>query len=293
MKKIIIDCDNTFGVDGCDMDDGLAIIYSMGTERCELLGVTTTFGNNILEVITPNTVEFMKKTGMETIPVHPGHAEDASHFAPQNAAARFFVETANRFPGELSVLALGSLTNLYHAWLLDQSFFEKIAELSFMGGVTYPLIIGGKQLDELNFSCNSAASFHVLSQGKTIKIATGNNCLDALFSKKRFDLMAQSATPFLRWLCEQGQYWFRRENEVFGHDGIYKWDVYAAAVLLYPELFHENITEISPDLQSMKTGMLLGQGEPRTVNLPTIKDSKAYEEHVYETYARFSNRTAR
>ena len=286
MKNIIIDCDNTFGVEGCDLDDGLAIIYALGTGRCELLGVTTTFGNNTLEVITPNTIEFMKKIGMDRIPVQPGHAEDAQ----QNRAARFMAETANRFPGALSILAIGSLTNLYHAWLLDSDFFQKIAELSFMGGVTAPLIIAGKQLDELNFSCNSTASFHVLSQGKSISIATGNICLDALFSKERFDRLGQSDAPFLRWLCDQGQYWFRREKEIFGHGGIYKWDIYAAAALLYPELFNKNTVEISPDVQSMKTGMLLGQGEPRTVNLPILKDSTVYKEHVYEVYARFANR---
>ena len=285
MKKTIIDCDNTFGVEGCDLDDGLAIIYAIGTGRCQLLGVTTTFGNNTLEVVSPNTVAFMREIGMEAVPVEPGHADDAE----QNKAARFMAESADRFPGELCIIATGSLTNVYHAWLLDPAFFEKTAELSFMGGVTEPLIIAGKQLDELNFSCSSTAAFHVLCQGKAVKIATGNNCLDALFSKKRFDRMGQGDAPFLRWLCAQGQYWFRREKEAFGHDGIYKWDVYAAAALLYPELFNENTVEISPDMQSIKTGMLLGRGEPCTVNLPLLKDSKAYEEHVYEVYARFAS----
>jgi len=286
MKNIIIDCDNTFGVEGCDLNDGLAIIYALGTGRCNVLGITTTFGSNTLEIITPNTIEFMRIIGMGMIPVEPGHAHDAQ----QNRAARFMAETVNRFPGKISILATGSLTNLYHASLLDPDFLGKIAELSFMGGITEPLIIAGKHLDELNFSCNSTASFHVLSQGKSINIATGNLCIDALFSKERFDRMRQSDTPFLRWLCDQGQYWFCREKEVFGHDGIYKWDVYAAAVLMYPELFHENIVEVSPDLQSMKTGMLLGQGDPCIINLPILKDSKAYEEHVYESYARFANR---
>ena len=27
MKKIIFDCDNTFGVKDCDVDDGLALMY--------------------------------------------------------------------------------------------------------------------------------------------------------------------------------------------------------------------------------------------------------------------------
>ncbi|MDR2183477.1 MAG: nucleoside hydrolase [Clostridiales bacterium] len=286
MKKLIIDCDNTFGVTDCDLDDGLAIIYAAGTGRCQLLGVTTTFGNNVLEVVHPNTVEFMKNIGLGDIPVRKGHEDNPE----ENEAARFLLETADRYPGEVSVLAVGSLTNLYHAWRLDSKFFEKIQGLSLMGGVTEPLIICGKQLDELNFSCNSAAALHVLSHGQNIRIATGNLCLDALFTKERFDRLAQSKSPFLRWLQAQGQYWFARENEVFGHNGIYKWDVYAAAALLHPEFFHENTVSISPDAQSMKTGMLLGQGQPKAATLPILKDSRAYIEHVYTAYANFASR---
>ncbi|MCL1994336.1 MAG: nucleoside hydrolase [Spirochaetes bacterium] len=284
MKKLIIDCDNTFGIEGCDLDDGLAIIYSLGSGACDLLGVTTTFGNNTLDVIYPNTVQFMRQIGCEAIPVLKGHESEAG----QNEAARFLAETVNSFPGEISILAIGSLTNLYHAWQLDADFFEKVPELSLMGGVTEPLIICGKQLDELNFACNHRAAFHVLKSAASLKIATGNNCLDALFSKERFDKMEHSDEPFLRWLHSQGQYWFRRENEVFGHDGIYKWDIYAAAALLFPQMFHENIVEISPDLQSLESGFLLGQGGRKKAGLPILKDSISYIDHVYETYSRFA-----
>ena len=106
MKKLIIDCDNTFGIEGCDLDDGLAIIYALGTGRCELLGVTTTFGNNTLERVYPNTVRFMQDIGRPDIPVYAGHETRAE----ENQAARF--------PDEVSVLAIGSLTNLHHARLL-------------------------------------------------------------------------------------------------------------------------------------------------------------------------------
>jgi len=284
MKKIIIDCDNTFGVTGCDLDDGLAIIYTFGTKRAAVLGITTTFGNNTLEVVHPNTVSFMEKIGKSDIPVVRGHHDDAS----QNAAAKYLVEMANTYPDELTLLVIGSVTNLYHAWQLDAAFFDKIAEISFMGGVTEPLIIEGKQLNELNFACNSEAAYHVLTKGKNIHIATGNLCLDALFTKARFDQLAESDHEFLQWLHEQGQYWFTREKEVFGHDGIYKWDIYAAAVLCYPELFVEDVVEITPTLASMKIGMLLGGGAAVKVNLPVLKDSAAFIRHICEMYVSFA-----
>ena len=131
-KKIIIYCDNTFSVEGCDIDDGLAIIYSLAEENSDLLGVTTTFGNNSLDIVYPNTLEFMKNIGFENIPVLRGEVEDYR----SNEAGKFLVEMADRYAGQLTILATGSMTNLYHAWQLDNSFYTKVSEISLMGGIT-------------------------------------------------------------------------------------------------------------------------------------------------------------
>ena len=40
MRKIIHDCDCTFGINGCDVDDGLALLYLLGDPEAEVLGVT-------------------------------------------------------------------------------------------------------------------------------------------------------------------------------------------------------------------------------------------------------------
>ena len=60
MRKIIHDCDCTFGINGCDVDDGLALLYLLGDPEAEVLGVTTTYGNNTLEKVYENTKKFVK-----------------------------------------------------------------------------------------------------------------------------------------------------------------------------------------------------------------------------------------
>ncbi len=284
-KKILIDCDNTFGVEGCDIDDGLAIIYALGSGDCDVLGITTTFGNSSLDVVYPNTLRFMKEIAQAHIPVLEGGTLEQQ----TSEAAEYLVQIVNKHPGEISILATGSLTNLYHAWLIDDTFYDKVSEISLMGGITQPLVIGNKILNELNFSCHYEAAHNVLQHGHSIKIATGNHCLAALFKKTRFDELENSDDRFLRWLHGASQYWFAREKDVFGHTGIYKWDVFAAAALLNPELFDDHFVEITPDMQSLQTGMLLGAGEPKVVNLPLIRDVKDYEQHVYDIYSNFAS----
>lgn len=285
MRKLIIDCDNTFSVEGCDVDDGLAIIYSLAHKDTEVLGINTTFGNNKLDIVYPNTISFMKNIGYPDIPVYKG-SEDSYI---DNEAAKFLVEMADKYNGELSILATGSLTNLYHAWKIDNSFYDKIKDISLMGGITEPLIINNKLLNELNFTCNSAASLNVLEYGKSIIIATGNTCLDGFFTRERFERLKEG-NNFERWLYENSLYWFHREKNVFENHGIYIWDILSAAALLNPELFIENSIEISPDEESMKTGLLLGKGKRRKVIIPKIKDIDTYIEHVYEQYKKFGER---
>lgn len=283
--KIIIDCDNTFSVNGCDIDDGFAILYALAQEDVEVLGINTTFGNNKLDIVYQNTVAFMSEIGYSHIPVYKGSENSFS----DNEAAKFLVEMADKHKGDLSILATGSLTNLYHAWQIDNEFYEKIKNISLMGGITSPLIINGKILNELNFSCDSNASLNVLEHGKSITIATGNTCLDGFFTRDRFEKLSEG-NDFEKWLYKKSLYWFDREKNVFENDGIYIWDILSAAALLNPQFFIENTVEISPDKDSMKSGMLIGNGKKRKVIVPEIKNIDEYIEHVYSQYKKFGEK---
>lgn len=284
-KKFIIDCDNTFSIQGCDIDDGLAIIYTLTQKDVEVLGINTTFGNNSLDIVYPNTISFMKNIGCPEIPVLKGSLDNYQ----DNEAARFLVEMADKYEGQLSIIALGSLTNLYHAWQLDNKFYENIKDISLMGGITQPLIINNKILNELNFSSNWEASLNVVEYGKSIIIATGNTCLDGFFTRERFEEL-KDGNDFEKWLYKESLYWFNREKDVFDNHGIYIWDILSAAALLNPDIFTMETLEISPDEESMKTGMLLGKGNKREVIIPKIKDVDEYMEHVYERYRLYGER---
>ena len=50
MKKIVFDCDNTFGIKNCDVDDGLALMYLLGSREAEFLGVTSTYGLSLIHI---------------------------------------------------------------------------------------------------------------------------------------------------------------------------------------------------------------------------------------------------
>lgn len=282
-RKIIIDCDNTFGLDDCDVDDGLAIIYAIGSRKCEILGITTTFGNNSVEAVYTNTLEFMKKINCNDIPVFKGEDTDYK----KNKSAKFLLEMSHKYLNELCIVTLGSLTNLYHAWLLDNTFYNRISQISSMGGVTEPLVINGINLNELNFSCNAKASFNVFTHSKSILVSTGNVCKSTFFSKEKFEMYSKE-NEFINKLYNDINYWLEREKNVFNHNGMYKWDVFATATLLNPQLFNIDIFKITPSESSLKTGFLIGDGNIIECSIPTVKNIEVYENHVYDTYKNFS-----
>ena len=63
MKKIIFDCDNTFGVKDCDVDDGLALMYLLGSREAQLLGITSTYGNSSLDVVQAVNLRMLEELG--------------------------------------------------------------------------------------------------------------------------------------------------------------------------------------------------------------------------------------
>jgi purine nucleosidase len=280
--NVIFDCDNTFGVSGCDVDDGLALLYLFGSERANLLGITSTYGNSDIDTVYRSTSRMLQEIGYQDIPHFKGGAAAGEL---QSEAVDFLAESVSRYAGNITILATGSLTNLYGAYRKDSDFFEKVSGISLMGGLTEPLLINGKILDELNFSCDPEAAFHVLTKCRSIQIATGNNCLDAFFSREGYEgRLSHSGERAARYIYERTAYWYEDNMKTFGIDGFYNWDVTAAACLLNKAFFDENLTIISPDINSLKNGFLLGCGERISVSLPKILNSHQFEDHVYKTY---------
>ena len=278
--KILFDCDNTFGVSGCDVDDGLALLYLLGMDA-EIVGITATYGNSDLDTVFSNTRLMIEELGLDYIPLLRGGACEGDY---ESEASDFLAEMADRCRGEIFLLATGSLTNVYGAFLKDRSFFENLAGVCLMGGITQTLYINGKIMNELNFSCDSSAALGVIREVKNLSIVTGNNCLRAFFSHEGHrQRLGGSKTGIARYIDEKTSYWYDCMKK-YDIEGFYNWDVVSAAYIMKRELFEDSFCVINPDEDSMKSGRLLGNGAPVMVNLPIIRDSQVFEDEVYRAY---------
>lgn len=283
MKNIIFDCDNTYGVPDCDVDDGLALIYLLGNKDVNLLGVTTTYGNNKVEVVYPNTLKMINELKVEQLPVLKG---GTSPNDLDNEASDYLVEMANKYEGDLSILATGSLTNLYGAYLKDNNFFKKVKEIVLMGGITEDLIFAKRKMDELNFSCDPMATFTVLTKGKNVSVITGNNCLKVLVTREDYEKeLSDYSNPIVRYIKDKVDYWFDYNLDNYGINGTYNWDVTAAVYLMRPELFKDDRYKMKISVKDLETGFLRASNDYNCeLNLPIIDKVELYNKDIYDTW---------
>ncbi|WP_346663412.1 nucleoside hydrolase [uncultured Merdimonas sp.] len=285
MKKILFDCDNTFGVPDCDVDDGLALLYLLGDPKAELLGVTATYGNNCLDTVYDTSRKMLKELGREDIPLKKGGPAKGDY---DSEAASFLAETAARFPGEVSILATGSLTNLCGAYKKDSRFFENIKEIVLMGGITEPLVFEKKVMDELNFSCDPHATYLTLTLGKKVSVVTGNHCLKVLFTRQEYrDRLFSSDREGAVYIRTRTDYWFGYNEEDYGIPGFYNWDVTAAVYLMHPELFTDHRETLQLSEEDLQTGFLRREaGGTTRLNLPQIGEEQAFKDNIYANWMR-------
>ena len=279
---LIIDCDNTMGVPGCDVDDGLALLYVLGCPEVELLGITCAYGNNKQDVVYENTRRLLKLWGRKDIPFFRGAAKPGEY---ESEASDFIVQQAEKYAGQLRLLVLGSTTNVRGAMEKCPDLWDKVHSVSFMGGITEPLYVGGKPMDELNLSIDWRSSLDILRSAKNISIATAHNCLDSYFLKSEFlSVLEKNPGKTSDYLKSELDYWYDIHIKDWNLEGIVNWDVMAAVQMIHPEYFDLNETLISPSEDSFHTGLLLGGSRELKACLPKIKNREEYISHVYEHY---------
>lgn len=153
-RKIVIDCDP-------GIDDATALILAMQASRFDILGITTVFGNATLEQGTKNALRVVEISG-KNIPVYKGaqkpltvplapppdfvhgkdglgdtHQPEPKISAQQKPASQFLVDIVRAYPGQITIVAVGRLTNLAEAIRLDSNFTRNVKEVVLMGGALH------------------------------------------------------------------------------------------------------------------------------------------------------------
>jgi len=139
-QKVIVDMDI-----GDDIDDAFALGLLLQSPEIEIVGITTAWGDTALRAQLLERM--LRETGHSQIPVAQGvrtvnnpqpftqarYAQRGKPL-PQVDAIAFMLEQIKRQPDQITLLALGPLTNVGAAIERDAATFGKLKQVVMMGG---------------------------------------------------------------------------------------------------------------------------------------------------------------
>jgi len=195
MKRIIFDTDI-----GTDVDDALALALAALSPELSLAGVTTVHADAPLRARIARHI--LALAGRSDVPVVPGASlplqmplppnfhwmprlrghegqgvlsadelnPTADLSATQDDAARFIIEAAGATPGELSIVAVGALTNVGRALQLEPRLAHWLHDITLMGGLLDTTHVTWHPMLETNLNCDPLATRIVFASGVPLTV---------------------------------------------------------------------------------------------------------------------------
>ncbi|MEE6295867.1 nucleoside hydrolase [Georgenia wangjunii] len=279
--RIVIDTDPGNGIPGADIDDGLAIGMALRSPEVRLEAITVVAGNVGVDRGVECALELLEAAEAPDVPVYQGadrplvqdpawwrarldlRRDDelaqelwrdvrprGSRRAPQaTPAARALVELVDANPGEITVVAVGPLTNVARAMLLDPTWADKVAGLVVMGGAfDLPNI-----LQELNAAYDPEATDIVLRSAAPLRLVPLDVTLQTFLRLADVDRLDASGTPLGSYLATTVRPWVTWLAQRYDRDGCPLHDPLALAALLDPSLVTTRTASVGIELRGALT----------------------------------------
>lgn len=251
-RLLIIDCDP-------GQDDAVALLLAFASPELDVRAVTAVAGNVPLDLTAANARRICELAGRGDVPVHAGCArpllaplETAEHVhgesglagadLPEPAvplapghAVDVMIERVLAAPGEVTIAALGPLTNLALAIVKEPRFAPAIREIVLMGGA----IEGGNVTPhaEFNVYVDPHAAAIVFGAGAPLTMIGLDVTRRAVATAERVAAIRAIGTPAAEAVAGMLSLHLERAAGATGEVGGLVHDACVTAYLLRPELF--------------------------------------------------------
>lgn len=286
MKRLIIDCDPGNGVAGANVDDGLALALALAAPEISLELITTVSGNTPSEVGYAVASDLIARLGMSVEVArgasraliepsapwreHLDHKVDKvglRHLwngvsAPQiNAATAPLAvhkmgELICNNPGEITLIAIGPLTNVALALQLYPQMAAAVKEIVIMGGV---FNVEG-YLKDTNFGVDPEAAHAVLTSGANIILVPMDVTTQTMMTHQDLDKLATCNNRLSDFLVETIRPWMDFSMQTRNLPGCWIHDVLTVALLLEPALVSGVEDYVDVSLSGLSRGRTLRYG---------------------------------
>jgi len=253
IRKIIIDTDP-------GIDDAMAILFAHKATEIEVLGLTTTFGNVPVAKATENALILNSIAGVD-VPVaegvavpleitprpHPDFVHGKDGFGNINwpatdkkalgiTAAQFIVDNVRKYPGEVTIVALGPLGNLAMALELDPEIAHLVDEVVLMGG-THLEYGNVSPVAEANIINDPHAADKVFTAEWQVTMIGLDVTHQVLLDNTVLERIKQANPVQGDFLYQAAQHYINFYSDRFNMKGCYFHDASTIAYVMQPDLF--------------------------------------------------------
>jgi len=285
--KVLFDTDI-----GSDIDDAVALAYLLSEPRCDLLGVTTVTGEPIKRAEMASAV--CRSAAKPDVPVHAGCPEallvemrqkaapqadalgawDRRRDFPANTAVAFMRQVIRDNPGEITLLAVGPMTNVGLLFATDPEIPALLKQVVLMCGRFFTSTGG-----EWNAIGDPHATAIVYGNGRQARpprhvsygLDVTNRCrMPADACRRRFT--ARALAP----VRDFAEVWFQRTDQITFHDPL------AAACIFEPDLCETRQGRVAVSLNRPTLGWTVF--DPNADDKPHTVAAKVDAERFFEHY---------
>ena len=249
-EKILLDTDI-----GSDIDDALCLAYLLAQSMCELVGITTVSGEAYERA---KIASALCKVANKEIPIFAGIEEPLSgtqkqKYAPQAEvlekwkhetsfpkakAIEFLRKMIHKNAGEITLLAIGPLTNIATLFTIDPEIPGLLKKLVIMAGYFEKKITGISSV-EWNVGCDPLAAAVVYKMYPKIHRSIGLDvtCQVRMNSE---EVRRRFQAPLLKPAIDFTEIWFKEQDHILFHDPL------AATTIFNPEIcsFERGLVEV-------------------------------------------------
>ncbi|ASW23819.1 inosine-uridine nucleoside N-ribohydrolase [Bifidobacterium pseudolongum subsp. globosum] len=279
MKKMILDLDT-------GVDDALAISYALGSPEVELIGITGTYGNVLMEQGVRNALAITELLGHPEVKVYRGldhssttdsfqvleissfiHGQngigeaviaDSTRDAEDTPAVDFIIDAAKTYGKDLVYVPTGPLTNLDAAIARAPEIVDEIGRVVLMGGaLTVPGNVNA--WTEANISQDPDAANRVFRSGIPATMVGLDVTLQTLLTYKETQRWRDLGTPAGTFLADMTDFYIKAYETTAPHlGGCGLHDPLAVGVAVDPTLVTTLPINMKVDVEGPTRGRTIG-----------------------------------
>ncbi|TLX48601.1 nucleoside hydrolase [Pseudoalteromonas phenolica] len=257
MKKVIIDTDP-------GIDDAMAILLAHQSNKLDLIAITTTFGNANIANSTKNALYLKDRFGMKAVvakgvdspltqlPSAPAtivHGENGlgninipdeiESKANEEIAHDLIIKSIKEHPNEITLIAIGRLTNLALAIKKAPEITSLVKEVIIMGGAFGFNGHAGNltPFAEANIFGDPHAADIVVSANWPVTMVGLDVTQQTIMNNSYLEKLKNKSAKYGQFIYDISRHYSKFYNDDIGLDGFFVHDSSAVIYAICPELF--------------------------------------------------------